>query len=678
MQQQRGLNNTDKYDEETIDKMPDGSSHPYFFKGNGQLAFADVSAEWGTEKLKGFSNGAAYADLDNDGDLDVVVNCIDAPALVLQNNTPASRSLTIGFSSETQNSKAIGAKVWLFNQGRLQYQQLMASRGFQSSSDLRLHFGLGNATKVDSLLVVWPNQQFQLLKNVPANKPLQLVQKAASGVFNYTQWFAEAPAVWQDFTASSGIAWQHRENEFVDFNRQYLIPHGQSTRGPKLAVADVNNDGLQDFYVCGARGQSGALMLQSKGGRFAMANIPSFAAHKASEEVAALFADVNNDKLPDLYVVSGGNEWEDGAPELADHLYLNMGNGQFTASPNALPAMRTNKSCVAAADVDADGDIDFFVGGLANAAAYGLPQASYLLLNKGNGTFENAPPSVINLAAVGMVTTAAFADVDADALPDLLVAGEWMPLQLYANKKGKFTATEIPNSHGLWQSMQVTDVNSDGQPDVLLGNWGLNTKLHAGKNGPLKLYVKDFDKNGTTEQVMAYTINGKEYTFLAKDELERALPVLKKAYLTYSEVAGKTVDYMFYDLFNGYIEWKATTLASSVFINRGKGLFDKIPMPWQAQVAPMMTISSGGPEKMIATGGNFFGTVPYEGRYDAMLPTWWAFDSATNNLQALGSLPAIAGEMRDAQWITVNGTPCLLLARNNAPLLLLKKNSLRK
>jgi hypothetical protein len=673
MQQNKGLDKTDKFDEETIAKMPDGSSHPFFFKGNGQQGFGDVSAEWGTEKLKGYSNGSAYADLDNDGRLDMVINCIDAPAIILKNNTPSSSHITVSMQGDSLNTKGIGAKVWAFAKGRMQYQQLMPTRGFQSASEPRLHFGLDSAAMLDSLLVVWPNHHFQWLKNIPANKPITLKAREASGIFNYEQWFPQLAPLLQDVTVSSGINWRHQENEYVDFNRQYLIPHAQSTRGPKVAVADVNNDGLQDFYVCGARGQMGALMLQTAGGKFVPAATTAFAPNARCEEVAAVFADINGDAKPDLYVVSGGNEWDDGAAELADHLYLNMGGGNFSEATGAIPSLLANKSCVAAADADKDGDIDLFVGGLANAAAYGLPQSSYLLLNNGKGVFERAPESIINLTKIGLVTAAAFADIDGDNLPELLVTGEWMPLRIYKSNNGKFTASEVPNSTGLWQTLQVADVNNDNKPDVLAGNWGHNTKLHAGKNGPVKLYVKDFDKNGTTEQIMAYTINGKEYTFLAKDELERALPVLKKAYLTYSEVAGQTVQYMFYDLFKDFLEQKAETLSSSVFMNKGNGQFDMVPLPSELQMAPLFSFSNKSAENWMLAGGNFYGTVPYEGRYDAMLPTVFAFHLPNKNLNIVGSLPAINGEVRDAQWITVNGKSALLLARNNAPLLLLQK-----
>lgn len=669
MQAQKNLDITDKFDEETIAKMPDGSSHPFFFKGDAANGFTNMSKEWGTANLKGYFNGAAYADLDNDGDLDMLVNVLKGKALVLKNNTPKKNSLSISLKGSAANTKGVGAKVYVYAAGQMQMQHLMPTRGFQSSSDMVLHFGLNDATVADSVLVVWPGNSYEVQFKVPANKPHQLQQANAKAGFDRQAYFPAAAPVWEDATATSGINWRHTENDFVDFNRQYLIPHAQSTRGPRLAVADINNDGLEDFFACGAHTQPGVLMLQQRNGSFAAANVPALLSNAVSEDVDALFVDVNKDGFKDLYVVSGGNELDSGTTALADHLYINDGKGGFTESTHPLPLPRTNKSCVASSDVDGDGDMDLFVGGLANSVRYGYPQDAYLLLNDGTGKFTNASAQQINLSQLGITTSAAFADVNGDGTEDLIVAGEWMPVVVFINQKGTFTKQAIAGSTGLWQNIQVTDVNGDGKLDLLGGNWGLNSKLASGKNGPVKLYVKDFDKNGSVEQVMAYTVDGKEYSFLAKDELERPLPVLKKAYLTYGEVAGETVQYMFYDLFKDYYETKAETLASSVFINNGKGSFSIQPLPKAVQQSPLFAFVKMPDGKAVWTGGNFYGTVPYEGRYDGQLFTGLQLGS---NITTTATLPWLSGEMRDAKWILVNGQLKLLIARNNAPLLLLQ------
>jgi hypothetical protein len=283
--------------------------------------------------------------------------------------------------------------------------------------------------------------------------------------------------------------------------------------------------------------------------------------------------------------------------------------------------------------VDHDGDLDVFIGFLSDPVRYGLPQNSYLYLNNGKGIFTVAPESELNLLKLGMVTAASFTDFNNDGWPDLVVAGEWMPVKVFMNNKGKFIESDIPATSGLWQSVYTADVNGDGFPDILAGNWGHNSKLWAGKNGPCKLYVKDFDNNGSFEPIMCYTIDGKQYPFLAKDELERQLPVLKKAYLTYSEVAGKTVDYIFYDLFKDYVELTAEELSSCCFINDGKGNFKKMALPNELQLAPVMSFVSlsnndGSPEFL--AGGNFYGVTPYEGRYDALQPTIISFNKKTS------------------------------------------------
>jgi enediyne biosynthesis protein E4 len=668
-------NSSDEFDEMTLNKMPDGASHPFLYKGNGKVDFKDVSDAWGTGSMKGYYNGAAYADLDNDGNLDLVINCINAPAVVLKNNAAKKNSLTISLKGDGLNTNGIGAKAYLFTAGKMQYQQLMLTRGFQSSSEPRLHFGLDSINTADSLLIVWPNQKYQVLKNVPAGKPLTVLQKDAAADFQYDLFFPPKKPAFEDISKQVNSVWKHTENDFNDFNIQYLIPHMESARGPKLAVADINKDGLDDFFACGATGKPGCLMLQTKDGKFIPADTAVFNRAAASEEVDAVFFDANNDGYPDLYVVSGGNEYQDGNANLADRLYINDKTGHFVvAAAGSLPAILTNKTCVSVADVDKDGDNDIFIGGFASAKTYVYAQPSYLLLNDGKGNFTLAAPSVINLTETGMLTAAVFTDVNNDGWPDLVTAGEWMPVKVFINNKGVFKETALPQSTGLWQTLYATDINGDGYMDILAGNWGHNSKLYAGKNGPLKLYVKDFDKNGSVEQVVAYTVNGKEYTFLAKDELERALPVLKKAYLSYNEVAGQTVQYMFYDLFKDYKELQAEVLGSSVFINDGKGNFKRSDLPEETQFAPVFSFSQlQGNAKSYLAAGNFYGVMPYEGRYDALYPTLFAYNTSTAKFNMNAVLPDISGEVRDTKWINyTGGQKLLLLARNNNEIVFLK------
>jgi enediyne biosynthesis protein E4 len=674
-QQVKGIDMTDKYDEETIAAMPGGASHPFLFKGDGKLLFNDVSDKWGVEQLKGFSNGAAYADFDNDGDLDIAINCLNAPAIILKNNAPKKNYLSVTFKGDSLNTIGIGAKAYLFTATKIQYQQLMPARGFMSSSSTQLHFGLDSINVIDSILVVWPNQKCQLIKNPPINKNLVVKNQDAQINFVYSIFFPAKQEVLEDITEQINVNWQHKENDFVDFSSQYLIPHQLSTKGPKLAVADVNKDGLDDFYACGAKGQPGVLMIQQKDGKFLTSDTALFNRFSISEEVDAVFFDANGDSNTDLLVVTGGNEIAVNGLSLLDKLYLNDGKGHFTLAENAMATVLENKSCVSVADVDNDGDQDIFIGNSANPIAYGLPTNSNLFLNDGKAHFTKAGDNTIPLSSLGMVTAASFSDIDNDGWKDLIVAGEWMPLKIFKNNKGKFIVNDIQQSTGLWQSLYATDINGDGFVDVLAGNWGLNNKFCSGKNGPLKLYVKDFDRNGTTEQIMAYTLNGEEYPFFAKDELERALPVLKKHYLTYGEVAGKTVQYMFFDLFKEYKELKAEVLASSCFMNDGKGNFKRIDLPAELQFAPVFSFAAIGDNNSNAylASGNFYGTSPYEGRYDALRPTLFSYDKKSTSFQYNAELASINGEARDGKWLNyAGGGKILVLALNNQPLMFLK------
>jgi len=674
----KGRQQTDIYDDETIKNMPDGSSHPYFFKGDGDLDFTDKSEEWGTSDITGYFNGASYADLDNDGNLDVIVNAINAPAVILKNNAPAKTMVNLRLKGEGMNKFGIGTKVWMYTGNTMQYQQMMPTRGFQSSVDMRLHFGLDSTRYIDSILIVWPNQKYQVMKNVPAKGDMQFSELQAGGVFDYNQRFPQRKEILDDITSQVGLQWSHKENEYLDYNKQYLIPHQESTRGPKIALADVNKDGLDDFYVCGASGQPGQLMIQSRDGKFTSSDVAVFEKIKQSEDVDAVFFDANKDGYPDLYVVSGGNEYYDGDTVLSDHLFMNNGKGHFILANDRIPSLLKNKSVVAVSDIDHDGDDDLFVGGLAHARQYGIPQTSWLLLNDGKGYFSPAASSTIALDTIGMVTTAAFTDLNKDGWDELVVTGEWMPLKIYYNNKGVFKATDLNQSTGLWQTIMPADINGDGNMDILAGNWGYNNKFHAGKNGPLKLYVKDFDNNGSVEQILCYTIDGNEYTFLAKDELERPLPVLKKHYLNYSDVAGKTVQYMFYNLFKDYRELKAEELATCCFINDGKGNYTKTVMPGGVQMAPVFAFApvQYNDAAAVIAAGNFYGVVPYEGRYDALLPTLMVYDKAMGKWQEQDKFSLAGDEVRDMRWInTANGKKVLIIARNNMPLVFARQNN---
>ena len=675
----RQMRESTRLDSLALSKMPDGQVHNYIFKGNESGRFTDKSTDWGLN-IPSYSNGAAYADLDNDGNLDLIVNRINAEAFIYRNTNGGIKNyISVTCKGDNANTSGIGSKVYLFNKGKIQYQQLMLTRGFQSSSDPRLHFGLDTLSSIDSMLIVWPDQRFQLERNVKVNQQVTLYQKNASGKFEYDAFFPKARPIFKNITDSVGLKWKHRENAFTDFNQQYFIPHELSTAGPKLAIADVNGDGLDDIFVCGARFQGGRLFIQTKSGHFTETDSAVFMRDSACEEVNALFFDADGDGDPDLYVASGGNELEGNNPALLDHLYLNDGKGNYTRSDNALPALYGNKSALCAADIDHDGDIDLFVGARADARAYGLPQTSWLLLNDGKGHFSVAGENIIDLRDIGMVTDAGFADLNKDGYPDLVIAGEWMPVILFHNQRGEFAKREQLEPAGLWQTINMADIDGDGNMDILAGNFGLNSKLHATPEAPLKLYIKDFDKNHLTDQVLTYTKNEKEYTFLGKDALEKQLPGIKKSFLRYNDFAGKTVQEVFGRQLESARVLQVQTLSSGIFKNDGRGKFTFEPFVDEAQASPIFSfcvddINVDGIADIIS-GGNLYGVTPYEGRYDA---SWGDIrlsgkDGHSKWLSPVNSGWLVRGEVRDIKKIKTSRGFIYVVARNNDSLVFFEK-----
>ncbi|MDE3145635.1 MAG: VCBS repeat-containing protein, partial [Bacteroidota bacterium] len=597
-------------------------------------------------------------------------------ATILKNNSKKKNQISISFKGDIGfNTFGIGCKAYVFQKGKMQYQQLMLTRGFQSSSDTKLHFGLDTLSTIDSILVVWPTQKCQTIKNVAVNKQYTFVQKDATNDFNYETYFPKQNSILVSADDKLKINWQHQENNFIDFNVQYLIPHEESTRGPKIAVGDVNGDGLQDFYVCGAAQQPGALMIQQQNGTFVSTDEQIFKTDANCEDVDAVFFDANGDGKLDLYVVSGGNHLPNMHPDYGDRLYINDGKGHFKKSENAIPKIFQNKSCVTVADVDHDGDLDLFVGTLSNPTAYGYPQTSYLLINDGKGNFSVAKNNIINLDKIGMVTSASFADVNKDGWPDLIVAGEFMPLTIFINNKGTFKQTTIPNSTGWWQTVFVGDVDGDGNTDFLAGNWGWNNKFWSLKDGPVRMYVGDYTHSGRAYQLLSYTSGGVEYPFLAKDEVERPLPLLRKHYLKYAEYAGVPMKDVFYGWIDTIKPLMAERLGSAACFGDGKGNFEIKDLPASLQLAPVFSFQKAD-DNMYLAGGNFFDVIPYEGRYDAQpLAMMKIKKDKTIDYVHQSNLLDIKGQVRDLQWIrSANQNNYLLVARNNESILTYQRN----
>lgn len=610
-----------EYYYKAFELMPSGVVHNYLFKGTGDsLYFRDYSNAWGFTQPD-ISNGAAYADLDNDGDLDLVTNRIDRSPGLWRNNQQGGNYLKIALQGNGKNPFGVGARVTLFQGSQQQVQHLMPSRGFQSSVEPLLVFGLGNAATIDSLRVEWPSGKTQTQYQIKGNQTIRLLEKESTQkpITN------TRPIPTLVTSLPSLFPWKHQENDFHDFNREPLMPFKISTEGPALAIGDVNGDGLEDVFLGGAKMQAGSLWLQGKNQGFAASKQPALEKDNLFEDVDAAFLDVDGDKDLDLYVVSGGNEFYGAMVEQYDRLYLNDGKGNFSpASADALPPMPTNKSCVRPADFDGDGDIDLFVGGRVVSNAYGYLPDSYLLQNNGKGRFANVTTSLAPaLKKAGMVTDARWADMDGDKRLDLVVVGEWMPVTIYYASKSRFEAKTLPNSRGLWHSIAIADINKDGKQDMVAGNLGTNTKLRKGATPKLRLQALDVDKNGQTEQIISYQSEGKWWPLAHKDELGKVLPAfIKKRFVVYKEYANQTIDGLFEPKqLEGAVTSEVDLFSSMCYLNTGSKSFAGTPLPTEAQFSAVYTLlpddynNDGHTDVLL--GGNLYDVNPYQSRYDA-------------------------------------------------------------
>ncbi|MDB5249821.1 MAG: hypothetical protein JWQ40_4215 [Segetibacter sp.] len=615
-----------------VDLIP---SHPipnYAFSNNGDLTFTNKAKEWGLDE-PGFSNGSAYGDLDNDGDLDLVVNNVNMPCFVYRNESiqqhPENKFLKVSLRGEGKNTFGIGTKVTVHYNNTIAYQEQMPMRGFESTVDARLNFGLGKTNRIDSVIVEWPGNKVNIIKGLQPNQHITVKQSEAVVKPSVNRQPSTVNPLFTESTDNYGIDFQHKENDFVDFDRDRLIFHMLSADGPRVAKGDVNKDGLEDIYVCGAKGQPGALFIQSKEGRFKRSNAGLFENDKESEDTDALFFDADGDGDQDLYVCSGGSEFEPNSPALIDRLYVNDGKGVFVKSPQVLPSyIPESSSCVTAADYDNDGDQDLFVGVRLKPFSYGYPCKGYLLQNNGTGFFTDVTEKLApQLKAAGMITDAKWFDYDKDGKQDLVVAGEYMPIKIFHNEQGgrlKET-TEVAGlskSNGWWTRLQVADINGDGFPDIVAGNHGLNSRFKSSAQKPVCMYVSDFDNNGTVQQIITCYNKDSAYPLVLRHDLVSILPSLKKKYLKYESYKEQTVEDIFTkEQLKQAVKLEAYMMQSSVLINTGKGTFAIKALPAEAQFSPMFGIAIEDFDKDgntdIMMGGNFYQSKPEAGIYDA-------------------------------------------------------------
>lgn len=614
---ERKFNSSSHLDRVALDKMPSGKVKNYMFKGEENLRFSDQSDTWISPKPI-ISTGAAWADFDNDGDIDLITNNINEPVTLYRNNSSTdSAYLKIKVNFTPPNTFGFGTKVISWHQGKMQLKQLFTSRAFQSSSEPIIHFGYGNLQKIDSLLVIWPDNTFEKQYDVSPNQTLELHPSENRQQVDYSDIFPE-PKTWFEKTALPGLDYEHQENRYIDFNRQKLIPYKISDRGPAVVVKDLDGNGSDDIYFGGAKSQPGRIFLQIGNG-FTEKHFDVLANDSLREDVSAIIEDLNDDGKNDLFIVSAGGEFHNEDEALRDRLLINEG-GDF--SKHDLPYF-ANGSVVIAHDYDKDGDIDLFVGSAAVANDFGKIPTSYLLNSK-NGVFEIIENK--ELQNIGMVTDAVWTDFDSDGWMDLIVVGEWMSPRFFRNQNGVFsdvTKDVIDQKlNGLWQSIIPFDINGDGELDYLLGNWGLNTKFSATENYPLKMYYADFDQNGSTETILAYEKDGKYYTVEGLDELGSQLNFLKRRFTSYKDFAGKSLEEIFdkEQLENASL-LTVDNLASGYLINSG-GKFTFEAFDTSLQLAPLTAFlkfdfNNDGEEEVMA-GGNYFGVSPYHGRLGSL------------------------------------------------------------
>ncbi|HXE84132.1 MAG TPA: VCBS repeat-containing protein, partial [Gemmatimonadales bacterium] len=638
-----------------LDRMPSVPLAKYLFRNNGDLTFRDEARDWGLGD-RGFSNGAAYADLDNDGRLDLIVNNVNAPASVYRNRGVSGHYLAVVLKGA---GDGIGAKVSIVAGGQRQMVEAMPTRGFQSSVDPRLHFGLGAATRVDTLTVTWPDHRTQVVTNISADTTITLSQSEARTLPSYRP--TVLPPLFTDITASLPITYKHRENTFFDFSREPMMPHLLSTEGPALAVGDVNGDGLDDLYAGGAKWQAGELWLQNRDGRFRRSPQPAFQADSLHEDIDAALFDADEDGDLDLYVVSGGNEFFEGEP-LRDRLYLND-HGTFRRGE--LPDFVHNGSCVVPGDFNHDGHTDLFVGSRVITRKYGATPRSYLLQGDGSGHFRDVTPE--NIANAGMVSGAAWVD------DNLVVVGEWMPVRVFHQENGAFVEHALPSSSGWWNSIAIADVNRDGRPDLILGNLGLNSLLHASPQEPVRFYL-------TTPPVLTAYRHGVSSPVATRDEFLEVAPELRKKFPTYRSFGASTLE----DIVSRKQQraapvLEAETFANAVAVNRGGGTFELRALPSEAQLAPIYAALAadfdGDSALDLIVAGNFYGVRPSRGRDDASYGVllkglgtgdWRAVDMTESGL-------AIEGQVRRMAFLKrANGERVIVVARNNDGLLFLR------
>lgn len=652
-----------------VDPLPN-----FIYKNNGDLTFTKSVDQWGMGQPT-LSNGAGYADFDNDGDLDLIVSNIDEKVHLYRNNsTEQGQGSFVRFKLITDSgSPAYGARVELFKDNAFwQLQELSNARGFLSKSEDVLHFGLGSAQALDSAVVTWQSGEQSLLVNPEINKEWVIKPDAVRKRYSKPA----AIPIFANITNEIQLKHRHRENEYDDYLKEVLLPHKMSNFGPGLAVGDVNGDGLEDFYVGGASGQPGAMYMQNKQGAFTSQDHSLWQSESLYEDLGAALLDVDGDADLDLYVVSGGNEWETLSPELQDRLYLNNGRGFFTKATNALPEMTQSGSCVRPFDYDNDGDLDLFVGGRLDPGRYPLPGRSYILENQ-SGRYTDVTESVApGLIKSGLVTDAVWADLNGDQVVDLTLVGEWMPVTTWIQNESKFVKASqngLDSSAGWYYAVNGSDMDNDGDVDLIVGNLGLNYKYKASLESPFEVYYDDFDDNGSYDIVLSYYEHGEKVPLRGRSCSSQQVPQLADKYPTFEAFGDAGLEEIYGEGLSKAVSYQAFTFASAYLENKGDGTFEVRPLPNEAQVSSINNIIIQDFDKDghldLLTSGNLYPAEIETPRNDAFMGLYLRGDSQGNfepvTLEKSGFFAP--HDAKDMAMIRLGNaqTPTVLVANNN-------------
>jgi hypothetical protein len=673
-----------------LKSMPEVPVNNYFYRNTGTLQFEKVTDSW-SDAPPSFSNGAAYADLDNDGDLDLVVNNIDAPAFILKNNArenaAANHYLRFKFLKKPGSFEEVyGTVVKLTNAtGQIQFQHYDPQRGFLSSSEHALHFGTGNETVISKVEITFPSSKKITLQNVQADQVLTIYESDAKPMG--TTIAATSKNKFTDISKAGKLTYTQKENDFIDFKREPLIPYKCSRKGPYYSKADVNGDKLEDIFIGGAAGTEGKLMLQNVNGSFTQKKQAVFATKK-QEDMSSLFFDADGDGDMDLYVVSGGAEFSAGNILYQDRLYKNDGKGNFTTATNALPVEGFNGSSVTALDYDADGDLDLFVGGHVVPGRFPKADRSMLLQNN-KGVFTDVTNQVATaLLNAGIINQAVWADVDGDGKNELSVCGEWMPMEIYSYQNGQFVKNQnsvhiiLPSKKdtlismdalsGWWYNMKAEDLDNDGRMDFVMGNRGLNSLIKGNINEPCTIYAKDFDNNGSFDAVLGYYNQGKCYPLYSRDQLIDQIPSMRKKFVRYRDYSGKTLDDIFTANEKKDMEvFKTNFFASGVLMNEGNGTFRFIPFPDKAQFSTINDmviddIDNDGIKDILVCGNSDDASV-IVGVYDATSALLLK-GTGKGNFAAVSPVESgltVRGESRKMVYLKEKGKTTLVFLKNN-------------